>query len=203
METIRCVEKSLTLNHGQMTGENVLRPCYDFWTSYRTVKTNHSTEFSCKVPEERKEKDLPKLSSETECCYTWNELLTNYSNSDARFFDVVGPMYNPLYSQRMLCSMLYDMSVSSTGTPNLGLARLLLLFSKVQFEPHTKSRKLGLYIPWNWFNIQMSSWNKNSNSLGFNLRFAVHSELATLVPSAVLGIYTQRSFPSSCAANIN
>ena len=42
METIRYVEKSSTLNHTQMRGEKVLRPCYDFWTL-----TNHSTDFSC------------------------------------------------------------------------------------------------------------------------------------------------------------
>ena len=39
------VEKLSTLNHRQMTGEKVFRPCYNFWT---IVKTNHSTDFSCK-----------------------------------------------------------------------------------------------------------------------------------------------------------
>ena len=42
----RCVEKSSMLNHRQITGEKVLHPCYDFWT---IMKTNHSTDFSCKV----------------------------------------------------------------------------------------------------------------------------------------------------------
>ena len=45
--SLRCVEKSSTLNHG--TGDHrtkkLLHSCYDFRT---IVKANHSTDFSCK-----------------------------------------------------------------------------------------------------------------------------------------------------------
>ena len=46
MENIKCVEKSATLNHRKNVNKPKLRPCYDFWT---IVKTNHSTDFSCKM----------------------------------------------------------------------------------------------------------------------------------------------------------